>query len=134
MTTPAYYLPGGAGDPTTLPGWATPSDIAARALAVLRLGTGDVDVPAVETSAVAALLLIDDFLDRRDDPVIAPAPAPLTAAAVQTTVRLYRSKDSPFGILQSWSESDIGPVRVPEDWVKGVESLIRPYAHRYGAW
>jgi hypothetical protein len=51
---------------------------------------------------------------------------------VQVTVELYRRKDAPFGVLNSWSENDVGPVRIGTDPLKGVEHLLAPYAHRYG--
>jgi hypothetical protein len=125
-------LPGGASNPATLPGWSDPATITAAALAVLRLDPTDADAVRVESAARSALFLVDDYLDRADDPLVSPAPQPVTDATVQVTCELYRRKDAPFGVLNSWSESDIGPVRIGTDPIKGVELLLAPYAHRYG--
>jgi hypothetical protein len=125
-------LPGGATSPTTLPSWADVDAIVAAALAVLRLDPTDEDADRVESTATSAVLLVDTYLDRADDPLVAPAPQPVTDAAVQVTVELYRRKDAPFGVLNSWGESDVGPVRIGTDPLKGVEQMLAPYAHQYG--
>lgn len=127
-------LPGGASDPTVAPSWADPADVTVAALAVLRIDQDDPDADRVATAAVSAIALVDNYLDRADDPLIAPTPQPVLDAAVQVTVELYRRKDAPFGVLNSWSENDVGPVRIGTDPIKGVELLLLPYAHRYGVW
>ena len=43
------------------------------------------------------------------------------------TVEVFRRKDTTFGVLNTWSSADFGPVRVSTDWLKGVESLLHPY-------
>lgn len=125
-------LPGGAGTPVGVPAWADVLDIAAQALAVLRMDPTDQDAPRVEGAALSAVQLVDTYLDRADDPLVAPPPQPVNDAAVQVTVELYRRKDAPFGVLNSWSENDVGPVRIGTDPIKGVEQMLSPYAHRYG--
>lgn len=127
-------LPGGASDPSTVPAWADVDDIATAARAVLRMDAADQDADRVLEAAASAVALVDNYLDRAEDPIVPPAPQPVTDAAVQVTVELYRRKDAPFGVLNSWSDSDIGPVRIGTDVLKGVESLLSPYAHRYGVW
>lgn len=115
----------------TLPSWANVAAIADAALAVLRRDASDPDAGAIQAYARAAAYLVDDYLDRADAP-FTTAPDPVFSATVQVTIELYRRKDAPFGVLNNWSDSDIGPVRVPVDWSKGVEYLLDPYAHRFG--
>lgn len=129
---PVTGLPGGAGDPTTTPSWGDPDLIAQMALKVLRMDQNHEDVPRVERAAVAAMELVDRYMDRADDPLVTPTPQPVTDAAVQVTVEVYRRKDAPFGVLQGFSDTDVGPVRIGSDALKGVESLLMPYSHRYG--
>jgi hypothetical protein len=131
-TYPTTGLPGGAGNPAGVPSWADPADIAAKALAVMRLDPADVDAARVESAAVSAMQLVDDYMDRADDPLVLPTPQPVEDATVQVTIELFRRKDAPFGVLNTWSESDVGPVRIGTDPMKGVEMLLAPYAHRYG--
>ena len=125
-------LPGGATTPSVVPPWADVPSIAQGALDVMRLDATDVDADRIESIATSAVLLVDTYLDRADDPLIAPAPGPVNDACVQVTIELYRRKDAPFGVLNTWSESDVGPVRIGTDPLKGVEGLLAPYAHRYG--
>jgi hypothetical protein len=125
-------LPGGATNPVTMPPWADVAAIAQAALEVMRLDAADADVSRVEDVAGSAVLLVDAYLDRADDPLISPAPSPVVDACVQVTIELYRRKDAPFGVLNTWSESDVGPVRIGTDPIKGVEQMLAPYAHRYG--
>jgi hypothetical protein len=99
---------------------------------VLRMDPTDDDSDRVFQAAESAVLLVNDYLDRDDDPIVAPPPQPVTDACVQVTVEAYRRKDAPFGVLNSWSESDIGPVRIGTDPLKGVEQILAPFAHRYG--
>jgi hypothetical protein len=40
---------------------------------------------------------------------------------------LYRRKDATFGVLNTWTNADFGPVRVSTDWLKSVESMLHPY-------
>ena len=48
-------------------------------------------------------------------------------ATVLVTVEVYRRKDATFGVLNTWTGSDFGPVRISTDWLKGVESMLHPY-------
>lgn len=114
-----------------VPAWADIDAITDAALAVMRRASSDPDRGAISEYAEAAAMLVDDYLDRADSPFTEP-PAPVFSATIQVTVELYRRKDAPFGVLNNWSDSDIGPVRVPVDWSKGVEYLLDPYAHRFG--
>lgn len=113
------------------PAWADVPTIADAALTVMRRTLTDPDRAMVERYALTAALLVDDYLDRGEVP-FTEAPAPVLDATVQVTIELYRRKDAPFGVLNNWSDSDIGPVRVPVDWSKGVEYLLDPYAWRFG--
>ena len=101
-------------------------------MAVLRMDPADPDAPRVLEAATSAIRLVDEYLDRADDPIVPPTPQPVLDAAVQVTVEAYRRKDAPFGVLNSWSENDLGPVRIGTDALKGVEPQLDPFAHRYG--
>lgn len=112
-----------------LPSWGDPVSIAAAAMAILDLPAGDSAAPAVEAAATTALLLVDEYLGTPEPgwPNPTTAPAPVTEATVLVTVELYRRKDATFGVLNTWSGADFGPVRVSTDWLKGVESMLHPY-------
>lgn len=112
-----------------VPAWGNPTAIAAAAMGVLDLQPGDPAQPQVENAATVALLLVDEYLGTPDiawpDPT--KAPAPVLEATVLATVELYRRKDATFGVLNTWSSADFGPVRIGSDWLKAVESLLHPY-------
>jgi hypothetical protein len=112
-----------------LPSWGSPVTIAAAAMAILDLPAGDSAQPEVEQAASVALFLIDEYLGAPEPPWADPtvAPSPVTEAATLVTVELYRRRDATFGVLNTWSTADFGPVRVSTDWLKGVESLLHPY-------
>ena len=114
-----------------VPAWANVASLTDMVLAVLRRDNSDPDAGAIQEYTTAAVLLVDDYLDRAEWPFTV-APQPVTSAIVQVAVELYRRKDAPFGVINNWSDSDIGPVRVPVDWSKGVEYLLDPYAWRFG--
>jgi hypothetical protein len=93
----------------------------------------DPDADRVDAAAASALELAEGYLDRDDDPLTDPVPQALTTACVNVTIELYRRKDAPFGVLDSWStSSEFGPVRIGTDWLKGVEYLIDPYRNSFG--
>lgn len=125
-------LTGGAADPYQPPAWADANTVAQMAMKVLRMEDTHTDMVRVERAAASAIELVDLYLDRADDPLVQPTPPPILDAAVQVTVEVYRRKDAPFGVLQGFSDTDVGPVRIGSDALKGVESLLMPYAHRYG--
>jgi hypothetical protein len=112
-----------------VPTWADPAAIAAAAIAAMRLPAGDPDIPRVEPLAEAALMLIDGYLGNPllGTPEVPVTPAPIIDAAILVTVELYRRKDAAFGVLNAYSGSDFGPVRISTDWLKGVESTLHPY-------
>ena len=112
-----------------LPAWGDPAVIAAAAMAILDLPPADPARPQVEAAATAALLLVDQYLGTPEPswPDPAKAPSPVIEATTLVTVELYRRKDATFGVLNTWSTADFGPVRISTDWLKGVESLLHPY-------
>jgi len=121
----------------TQPGWLAvlipAADVADEARRVMRMDPADPDAYRVEAAATATLELVEGYLDRDDDPIGPPAPNALRVACVNTTVEMYRRKDAPFGVLDSWStSSEFGPVRIGTDWLKGVEYLIDPYRNSFG--
>lgn len=110
--------------------WDIPGTVAA-ALAIMRMDQSDEDVPRVEAAAVAVCSLIDEYLNRVD-PMPSPTPGPVRMGAVFGTVEAYRRKDAPFGVLDSFSASDLGPTRIGADVLRGIESMIRPYKQQWG--
>lgn len=125
-------LPGGSD--YTPPVWTTPETVSNLAMGVMRLDASHPDASRVLSAATTAISLVDDYLDRADDPLHVPPPEPVMDATVKVCVEVYKRKDAPFGVLNSWSDSDIGPVRIGTDALKGVESQLFPFAHRGGAW
>jgi hypothetical protein len=110
-----------------LPTWTTPDAIATAARRALDMADDDVDAPVVLSAATSAILLVDGYVGTPGEPWPAVAPQPVIDATVIVTVELYRRKDATFGVLNSWTGSDFGPVRVSTDWLKGVESIVHPY-------
>ena len=121
--------------PTVAPPAVNPwdiEDIAAQALDVLRLDPSDMDAVRINTKAAEAVMLIDQYLDM-DAPYAdtTALPAPIIGAAVTLTVELYRRKDAPGGITDSWTV-DGSFMRLSADVLKGVRSTLRPYKSRFG--
>lgn len=110
----------------TAPLWADPAAIADAAMASMGMDSAtDPDAPAVLAAAETACELLDAYMGNPD--LTAPAPAPVTDAAVLVTVETYRRKDATFGVLNNWTTADFGPVRISTDWLKAVESMVHPY-------
>jgi hypothetical protein len=103
-------------------------DIAQRALAVLRLGPGDVDETRVQDAVVAATARIDSMLDQPEP--VTPT-GPMTDSAVQVTVGLYRRKDAPLGVTDAWS-ADTVALTVPGSPLAGVRAELLPDKARWG--
>ena len=103
-------------------------EVAAQALAILRLGSGDVDKDRVQRAAVVACGRVDSFVDRATSSDPTPA---MVDGAVQATINLYRRKDAPFGVADSWS-TDTVPVDVPGSPIAGARAEIVPDKHRWG--
>jgi len=112
-----------------VPVWGDPVVIAAAAMAILDLPAADPAQAQVEQAATVALYLVDEYLGEPEPswPNPAVAPAPVIEATTLVTVELYRRKDATFGVLNTWSSADFGPVRISTDWIKGVESMLHPY-------
>ena len=108
------------------------TEVAERALDVLRLDPSDMDAGRVEAKAAEAVALIDAELDMVTPYATAASiPASVFGAAVTLTVELYRRKDAPGGITDSWS-ADGTYLRLSADVMKGVKSVLRPYKARRG--
>jgi len=108
------------------------ADVAARALAVLRLDPADADAARIDAAALAAVALVDAELDMVTPYASAAViPAPVLDAAVNLTVEGYRRKDAPFGLTDSWS-ADGAFLRLSSDVLKGVRSQLGPYVERRG--
>jgi len=110
-----------------LPSWTTPDAIATAARRALDMADDDQDADAVTSAATSAILLVDEYVGTPEKAWPASAPQPVIDATVLVTVELYRRKDATFGVLNTWTGSDFGPVRVSTDWLKGVESMLHPY-------
>jgi hypothetical protein len=122
---------------TPAPPWTEDlTEVISRAMAVLRLESGDQDEQRVAEAAAAAAGLVDDYLDRGADYfTTGDLPEPVLGATVQATVEIYRRKDAPFGVASGWSVTDeMGPLRIGTDWIKGVETQISPYRLSFGVW
>jgi len=125
------YIP-----PTVLPPAPLPFDppaITGAALDVLRLDPADDDAERIAGDTLAAIALVEARLDLEVSPwADADAiPAPVESAAVLLTVELYRRKDAPFGVTDSWSV-DGAAFRITSDVMRGVESMLAPYRGRRG--
>jgi hypothetical protein len=125
------YLDDAVAPPAAAP-WDV-EDIASRALAILRLDDTDDDAPRVQTAAIEATELADQFLDYAETPWTSSSeiPAPVVGGAVNLTVELYRRKDAPFGVADAWS-IDGALVHLSADVLKGVRGMLRPYRSRRG--
>lgn len=121
------YTPPTVAPPAPLP--FDPSAIAGAALDVLRLDPTDDDADRVKAAAVVACDLIAQELDYATAPLTVPAP--VADAAVMLTVELYRRKDAPFGLTDSWSV-DGASLRISSDVLRGVRSELAPYRSRFG--
>ena len=122
--------------PVVAPPAVLPWDMAAivaDALDVLRLDPSDQDADRIAGAATAATALIEQGLDLEASPwaTSTSIPAPLMTAATNLTVELYRRKDAPFGVTDSWSV-DGAVVRLSSDVMRGVERLVAPYRGRRG--
>jgi hypothetical protein len=106
--------------------------IAARALDVLRLEEADDDAGRINLAVAEAVGLLDAELDLEVAYVdTASIPAPVNGAAVTLTVELYRRKDAPFGVTDSWSP-DGAVLRLSSDVLRGVRSALAPFVGRRG--
>jgi hypothetical protein len=110
-----------------LPTWTTPGAIANATLLALDMRPDDPDVGRIETASTSAILLVDEYLGTPDQPWPDVTPQPVIDATVLVAVELYRRKDATFGVLNTWTNADFGPVRISTDWLKGVEAMLHPY-------
>ena len=103
--------------------------VALAALDILRLDPADEDAERITTAADSATALVDSMLDY----AVAPAdiPGPVFDAAVTLTVELFRRKDSPFGVTDSWSV-DGASIMLSSDVYRGVRSMLTRYKSRFG--
>lgn len=121
-------------DPWALPTWAGDLDeIIDAALVQLRMDPSDADAARLQHHAATAVRRIDKFLDPGTGPTYSfPPPPELFEAAVNVTVRLFKAKDAPFGVMGGYSDFDTGPITVPADPLLGVYPLIRPLKLSFG--
>ena len=113
--------------PASLP-WIV-EDVANAALDVLRLDPADEDAARVVAAADSATVLVDQKLDL--DVAPETIPGPVYDAAVMLAVELYRRKDAPFGVTDSWS-IDGASIRISADVTRGVASMLAPFRGRRG--
>lgn len=125
MTWPPVTVTAPAANP-----WDT-ADIAARAMAVLRLDQSDQDAGRIREHAATACDKIDGYLDLTEPYPADAIPGAVQETAVSVTVELYRRKDAPFGILDSWSADGVF-ARVPSDPLRMHEAVLSRYKARQG--
>lgn len=111
--------------PTTSTTWPTAAIVADAAMRSMGMSTADQHRPDVEHAASSAIDLVQRYLGNDELPDVLPSP--IFDALVIVTVELYRRKDAAFGVLNTYTSADFGPVRVSTDWLKGVESLLLPF-------
>jgi hypothetical protein len=120
---------------TVAPPAANPWDVAevtSRALAVLRLDPADADAERVAEAAAEACVLADELLDKVTPYATSTAiPAPAVGAVVDGAVELYRRKDAPNGVTDSWT-ADGSYMRFSSDPTKGMRGKLRPFRERRG--
>ena len=117
----------------SVPVWVDADQVLADVLDVLRLPPTDDDSDRIAALIPAAAGLIETYLDREDQP-LDPAPPmhPLIQTAMTNcTIELYRRKDAPFGVLNSWS-SDEMVVRISTDPLRGVLKILLPLKLNFG--
>ena len=112
------------------PAWLDPT-VADQAMATMHLKDDDPDADVVATGVQVAAQLIDTYVGVGFMPVRSDgtglAPEPVQQAVLVVGVEMYRRRDAAFGVLNAYNQSDFGPVRISTDWLKGVESILRPY-------
>ncbi len=119
------------------PTWLDPT-VADQVLATMHLKDTDPDVDVAKAGVAVAAQLIDTYVgvglmplvpaaDGADPDAPLLAPEPVQQAVVIVGVEMYRRRDAAFGVLNAYAQSDFGPVRISTDWLKGVESILRPY-------
>jgi hypothetical protein len=103
-------------------------DVAAKALAILRLDGTDIDAGRVSDQAVVACGQVDHDVDK----LAAAPPSPaMIDSAVATTIALYRRKDAPFGQADAWSLDTLA-ADVPDSPLAGVRGELLPDRERWG--
>lgn len=122
------FVPGPARNPWDL------DSITSQAMEVLRLEPADPDAERIRTHAFAATDIVDTDLDllepwgTGEGSTIPPA---VIAVAVSVTVELYRRKDAPFGIVESWSADGV-VARIPSDPLRNHRAVMSRYKRRQG--
>jgi hypothetical protein len=116
------------GPSVSTPEWLDPT-LPDQVLAAMHLKPTDPDADVAKAGAEVAAQLIDTYVGVGSMPTGADglAPAPVQSATLIVGVEMYRRRDAAFGVLNAYAQSDFGPVRISTDWLKGVESIIRPY-------
>lgn len=124
------------GPSLSTPTWLDPT-VAAQAMATMHLRTDDPDAEVVKAGVEVAAQLVDTYVGVGSMPTVPPdpdnpdapalAPQPVQTAVLIVGIEMYRRRDAAFGVLNAYAQSDFGPVRISTDWLKGVESILRPY-------
>lgn len=117
-----------------VPVWVDEDQVLTDVLDVLRLPASDDDSDRIAALIPAAASLIETYLDRdaADELPAAPPMHPLIQTAMTNcTIELYRRKDAPFGVLNSWS-SDEMVVRISTDPLRGVMKILLPLKLQFG--
>ena len=117
----------------TVPAWVDQDQVLVDVLEVLRLPSTDDDADRIDMLIPTAADLVEAFIDRGDRPLPdAPPMHPLVRTAMTNVViELYRRKDAPFGVLNSWSPDEVS-VRISTDPLRGVLKILLPLKIRFG--
>jgi hypothetical protein len=104
-------------------------EVANAALDILRLDADDEDAARILVDAETATELVDAELDY----AVAPTTVPRAVidAAVNLTIELYRRKDAPFGITDSWTV-DGASIRLSNDVMRTTRSMLTKHKKRFG--
>lgn len=120
------YTPPTVAAPALLP--LDAQTLADAALAIMRLEAADVDADRILEAAGVAIVLVSKELDYETAP--ATVEVSVSDAAVMLTVELYRRKDAPFGVTDSWTV-DGASIRVSSDVMRGVRSQLAKSRSRW---
>jgi len=116
-----------------VPVWVDADQVLADVLDVLRLPPTDDDSDRIAALIPAAAELIKTYLDRDTEelPAAPPMHPLIQTAMTNCTIELYRRKDAPFGVLNSWSPDEM-VVRISTDPLRGVMKILLPLKLQFG--
>ena len=103
-----------------VPQYATPAEVMTR----LHLPPDHPDADYVALCTDAANELIDAYLERGDDPLVAPYPAAVHRSAIGASIRIDRFRDTETNLDEAWGTEPV--VALPRDPLAGYVDLLAP--------